>query len=66
MSYGIIILEDGGGMLVEKDDFKGFVGAVNRLMDDEVLLRQMSVAASDKSRRYSLETIGGQWLQLLG
>lgn len=60
------ILEDGGGMLVEKDDFKGFVGAVNMLMDDEVLLRQMSVAASDKSRRYSLETIGGQWLQLLG
>ncbi len=53
-------------MLVEKDDFKEFVGAVNRLMDDEDLLRQMSVAASDKSRRYSLEAIGGQWLQLLG
>lgn len=59
------ILEGGGGVAVEKNDFKSLCHSVESLMNDRPGLERMAAMAYGRSRRYELDRIGGQWLNMI-
>lgn len=59
------IINDGiDGLLVNLDDEQGLADALEKLMRDEALRKQMGEAALAASRRYNPATIAGRWMDL--
>jgi glycosyltransferase involved in cell wall biosynthesis len=52
------------GLLTPRDDVKAFTEALCRLIEDDVLRKQMSVAALSKARRYLPDQIAADYEQL--
>lgn len=61
---GELILDGHTGMLVPVEDDEAYVDAVCRLMLDDGLRRRMGHEAMERSSRYSMEDIMGQWKHL--
>ena len=59
------VIENGGGILVRKDDFVTLCRSVQKLMKDEELLRGMSEKVYLKSDMYNLDRIGLRWKELI-
>ena len=56
------LIEDGvNGCLVEREDVRALAGALNKLMTDEVLAKQLSAKAKLVTEKFSIELIHAQW-----
>ena len=60
-----IIKGQENGILVNKDDFKGFVRAMDSLVNDQELYKKYKENAIKSTQRYALEKIAGQWQNLI-
>lgn len=59
------LLAPGGGLLVPPGEIGAFARALQRLMADAPLRRQMSAEAFEHSRRYDADHIASEWVRLL-
>ncbi len=60
-----IITHGHDGLLVPPQDVPGLTSALERLMLDRSLRRQMGASARNNAHRYDVERIGPEWLSLL-
>jgi glycosyltransferase involved in cell wall biosynthesis len=61
------LIEDGvNGLLVPPGDAAGFRGALERLMRDAELRRQLGARATDVRERFALPAVLRQWQQFMG
>ncbi|WP_166919394.1 glycosyltransferase [Flavobacterium poyangense] len=61
-----IITDKENGLLVENQNFKALVDAMNLLVEDEVLYMQCKNNSLKSIERFSMEKIGKQWQDLMG
>ncbi|NBL65331.1 glycosyltransferase [Flavobacterium sp. NST-5] len=60
-----LIFNEENGLLVEDQNFKKLVEAMNRMIDDEKLHEKCKANAKSSVARFSPEIIGKQWISLL-
>lgn len=63
---GEIIIDKQNGLLVENQNFEKFIEAMNLFVTDENLYSKCKENALKSVEKFSLETIGNQWLDCLG
>jgi len=66
-SYGALhdIVEDGvNGRIVPNNDLKAFASAMQDVMNDDDLRQKMSEASVELSKRFEMQNVLQQWLQL--
>lgn len=61
-----IIDNNENGILVNNNDIEGFVNANRILMDDDRILKSMSLNAWNKSKTFDLENVINNWFKLFG
>lgn len=61
-----IIDNEENGILVNNNDIEGFVNANSTLMDDDIILKSMSLNAWKKSKSFDLENVINEWFKLFG
>ncbi len=59
------VLEDGGGVLVRKDDMDQLVYEMDRLMSDEDYYNKLSCSSKANAVRWTVETVGEKWKNLI-
>lgn len=64
-SVNDIIDNGSNGYLVEDNNEEEFLSQTSKLMENHILLQQMSQAAKDKVHHFEIEKIIGQWEKLL-
>lgn len=61
-----IIDDNINGFVVPAFDEEEFAQKMRLLMEDEALRQKMSISAREASERFSIKSVGGKWLDLLG
>ena len=60
-----IVDDHRNGLLVAHEDVEGLARAIREMVEDEELRRRTAAAAIETAQRYTIETIGPLWLDLL-
>ncbi len=61
-----IIQHEQNGLLVENQNFDAFTTAMNKMISDDELYNRCKSNAQTSVEKFHLETIGQQWMDLLG